>query len=214
LERFEQPYSFQILGGYTGSGKTEILKQLEKEKRFVIDLEGIAHHKGSAFGGLGQVEQPTQEMFENELALKLYEVYNVAQSNVIWLEDESSRIGSINLSPALWKAMRQSPVYFLDIPFDERLEYITREYGRFEKKELISSIIRIQKRLGGQNTKDAISHILDGNIKESFRILLCYYDKYYVNGMQERDGLISVIACESVDVQKNISKLLSDKTIV
>ena len=218
LQQFEKPYSFKILGGYTGSGKTEVLKQLESEKQPVIDLEGIASHKGSAFGGLGQLKQPTQEMFENLLGLKLYSICNNAPADKpIWLEDESSRIGTVNLPPALWNTMRHSPVYFLDIPFQERLNYITEEYGKFEKKELMASVLRIQKRLGGQNTKDAISHILDGNNKESFEILLRYYDKYYTQGLEERkkiNGLIYIIGCDSVDAKKNMRKLVAEKTIV
>ena len=209
LQRFEQPYSFRILGGYTGSGKTEVLKQLEKEKQSVIDLEGIAHHKGSAFGALGQELQPTQEMFENILGLKL----NSMGNGTIWIEDESQRVGAVNLPGALWNTMRRSPVDFMDIPFEERLNYITQEYGKFDRKELINCIIRLQKRLGGQNTKDAINHMLDGDINEGFRILLHYYDKYYAKGMQDRKELLSMIACAHVDAQENSKKLTTTKTI-
>ena len=215
LQQFEKQYSFKILGGYTGSGKTEVLKALEKGKQPVINLEGIANHKGSAFGGLGQPRQPTQEMFENLLGLKLHSTQNdTAENEPIWLEDESGRIGAVNLPPALWKTMRSSPVFFLDIPFEERLNYITEEYGKFEKKELMASILRIQKRLGGQNTKDAISHVLDGNNKGGFEILLRYYDKYYSQGLEERkkiNGLIYVIACDVVDPKTNMVKLLTEK---
>jgi len=65
LDSFKKEYSFKILGGYTGSGKTETLKQLKKNGATVIDLEEIAIHKGSAFGNIGLPKQPTQEMFEN-----------------------------------------------------------------------------------------------------------------------------------------------------
>ncbi len=211
LGRFEQKYTIKLLGGYTGSGKTEILKQLSKEQELVIDLEGIAHHKGSAFGALGQPEQPTQEMFENELGLQLHDANsNVSEHGFIWLEDESSRIGSVNLPPAFWKTMQGASVVFLDIPFEERLNYIVEEYGKFEKKELINSIIRIRKRLGGQRTKDAISYILDGDIKEGMKILLSYYDKYYARGLEENKGLITMVACERVDVT-NTRKLTGKK---
>ena len=211
LEQFEQQYCIKLLGGYTGSGKTEILKQLRVEGEPVIDLEGIARHKGSAFGGLGQPEQPTQEMFENELGIQLYKTNsNVSEQGFIWLEDESSRIGSVNLPPAFWKTMQGATVVFLDIPFDERLDYIVEEYGKFEKKELINSIIRIRKRLGGQRTKDAIGHILDGDIKEGMKILLSYYDKYYARGLEEHKRLITMVACERVDVT-NTRKLTGKK---
>ena len=214
LQQFEQPYSFKVLGGYTGSGKTEVLQQLNEEKKSVLDLEKIAHHKGSAFGSLGQPEQPTQEMFENKLGVELHDIAAYDQT---WIEDESSRIGSVNLPPALWKTMRSSRLYFLDVPFEERLDYITEAYGKFEKKELITSVMRLQKRLGGQNTKDVIGYILDGNIKEGFRILLRYYDKYYANSLEERKaiaGQVTMVICEGVDTEINIAKLKKEKAIV
>jgi tRNA 2-selenouridine synthase len=68
LDTFQFPFRFNILGGFTGSGKTELLKSLEEKGEKVIDLEGIAQHKGSAFGNIGMPEQPSQEMFENLLA--------------------------------------------------------------------------------------------------------------------------------------------------
>ena len=68
LDTFKLPFQFKILGGYTGSGKTEVLKELKRRGETVVDLEDIAKHKGSAFGNIGLPEQPTQEMFENMLA--------------------------------------------------------------------------------------------------------------------------------------------------
>jgi tRNA 2-selenouridine synthase len=108
LQQFEKEYELKIVGGYTGSGKTQIIHQLKESGQSVIDLEGLANHKGSAFGGIGQPLQPRQEMFENMLASDLAAKY----SDIIWLEDESQRIGSLTIPPALWKTMRSQPVYF------------------------------------------------------------------------------------------------------
>jgi tRNA 2-selenouridine synthase len=139
LKTFEQPYDFKILGGYTGSGKTEVLQELKVMGEKVICLESVASHKGSAFGNINMPPQPTQEMFENLLSYELRAVSceqeernlqprtsNLEQPNpFIWLEDESQRIGTVNLPNALWQAMRTSPLYFLEIPFEERLKHIT-----------------------------------------------------------------------------------------
>jgi tRNA 2-selenouridine synthase len=213
LQQFDQPYLFNVLGGYTGSGKTQILKELSKENYPVIDLEAIACHKGSAFGALGEPMQPTQEMFENELALSLYSV-NIAPYQQVWIEDESQRIGQVNLPNVLFKTMQQSPLYFLDIPFDERLNNITDIYGKFRKEALVAAIMRIQKRLGGFNTKNAINYLLEDNYKESFRILLSYYDRYYERSLNTRDNkeqLLSAIQCEHIDAKSNSKKLLLAK---
>ena len=71
IKTFELPFNFKILGGYTGSGKTELLKALQKKGEKIIDLEELANHKGSAFGNIGMPEQPGQEMFENLLSCEL-----------------------------------------------------------------------------------------------------------------------------------------------
>ena len=118
LKQFEKEYPFKIIGGYTGSGKTEVLHALAQQGETVIDLEGLACHRGSAFGNLGQPQQPKQEMFENLLANAL--AVASANNSTIWLEDESQRIGEVNIPISIFKYMRTCRVYFLDIPFEER----------------------------------------------------------------------------------------------
>ncbi len=208
LAQFEQGYSLNIIGGYTGSGKTKVLKELEKKGAAIIDLEGLAHHKGSAFGDLGEPAQPSPEMFENKLAMALR---TLAPDRTIWLEDESRRIGNVNMPLAFWNTMRRSPVFFMEVPFEERLKYITTEYGKFKKEQLVNAIMRIQKRLGGLNTKNAINHILEDNFTEAFSILLGYYDKFYGHGLHDRehlDELLTVIKCSTVDHSENCMRVL------
>jgi tRNA 2-selenouridine synthase len=220
LKTFEQPFNFKILGGYTGSGKTRVLQALKTKGEAVIDLEKIACHKGSAFGNT-QVSQPTQEMFENLLSFELQAVCNKKDhSNLslpfrgtgsVWLEDESQRIGNLNIPGALWQTMRISPVYFLEIPFEERLKNIVDEYGQCERQKLIDATQRISKRLGGLETKNTLAFLEEGNITEAFRILLHYYDKRYLKGLHNRETLNSLlthIACETV-TPENAQALLT-----
>jgi tRNA 2-selenouridine synthase len=178
----DRPYL--ILGGYTGSAKTEILLTLKKFKAHVIDLEGIANHKGSAFGAIGQPAQPSQEMFENQLAqaLSIADKY----SKPIWLEDESQRIGTLNIPQQMWQIIRTKPIIFLDIPFEKRLEHIENTYGKLNKGDLAGAIVRIKKRLGGLETKTALNYLTEDNTKDSFRILLTYYDKLYHKALLNR----------------------------
>ena len=223
LDTFKLPFQFNILGGYTGSAKTEMLKVLKERGEAVIDLEELARHKGSAFGNIDFEKQPTQEMFENMLAQELrshswldnsaHQRSNERHTNgsmiPIWLEDESQRIGDVNIPHEFWKTMRRSPIYFLDIPFEKRLDYIVKEYGRLDKEKLINSILRIQSRLGGLETKNAINFLVENNTIECFRILLKYYDKWYLKSLHNRENLNSLlvgISCDSVGPQ-NIKAL-------
>ena len=221
LQQVALPYNFTIIGGFTGSGKTEVLHQLKKEDKIIIDLEALANHKGSAFGNMGT--QPSQEMFENVLSKSLYNISctkndeNLTSTNYqsqtpcIYIEDESQRIGNLQIPSNIWLQMRKSTILFLEIPFEERLDFITAEYGKLNKETLVNAIIRIQKRLGGLETKNAINHLLENNTKESFRILLTYYDKWYLKGLNNRENLsafLNKIPCKSVDCILNSKNIL------
>jgi len=229
-ETFSFPFQFTILGGYTGSGKTYVLDELEKKGQAVVNLEKLANHKGSAFGNIGMPEQPSQEMFENLLGEKLreklravsYELRAEGHSRLtthdsrIWLEDESQRIGLVNIPQPLWNNMRQSPICFLDIPFEERLKHITEEYGKLDKQRMADAIVRIQKRLGGLETKLALQHLEADEIEPCFRILLRYYDKWYSKGLNNRDQLTSLltkIECSKVDAIINSDKIKFAETV-
>jgi len=219
LDTFKQHYDLKVLGGFTGSGKTALIKELEKRGETVIDLEGIAKHKGSAFGNIEMQEQPGQEMFENLLAQELRKKEAMANEKAarcnsessIWMEDESQRIGLVNLPNDLWDTMRRSRIYFLKIPFEVRLKQIVDEYGCFDRKKLVDAIGRIKDRLGGLNAKNATQYLMDGNISESFRILLKYYDKHYLKALHNRKevhSLLYEVDCDSVTIE-NADNLVS-----
>ena len=223
LDTFKLPFDLKILGGYTGAGKTEVIKELERKGESVIDLEDIAKHKGSAFGNIEMPNQPTQEMFENILSIRLRTLRYESKSNgrnsnpqliikhsPIWLEDESQRIGLINIPNDLWHTMRRSPIYFLDIPFEERLKHLVEEYGTLDKEKMMDATVRIKERLGGLEAKKAIEFLNEDNTIESFRILLKYYDKWYTKGLHNRENinsLLHTVNCSSV-TPENAKKLV------
>ena len=211
LAQFEKKYPVKVLGGYTGSGKTLLIQELQKQEKCVIDLEGLAGHRGSAFGNIGLPKQCSQEQFENSLALSLYHVSQKAINNneYIWLEDESQRIGDVNIPITFWQQMREADLYFLDVPFEERLLHIMSMYGNLDKMKMINAIIRIKKRLGGLDAKDAVNAFMEDRIADCFRILLRYYDKQYMKGMESRVNLNekrTIIPCDDVALH-NVNKL-------
>lgn len=222
LDTFRLPFPFRVIGGYTGSGKTEVLKALREKKERVIDLEDIAKHKGSAFGNIGMPEQPGQEMFENLLAMKLRKVAddgwqmtdkpNHHSSFTIWIEDESQRIGLVNLPNDLWATMRRSPLHFLEIPFEERLQHLVHEYGTLDHERMINAIGRIREKLGALNAQNAVRLLQEGNTLESFRILLKYYDKFYLKALHNRESINSLlhsVDCKSVSAE-NANRLIAE----
>jgi tRNA 2-selenouridine synthase len=222
LDTFKLPFPFQIVGGYTGSGKTEVLKALREKNERVIDLEDIAKHKGSAFGNIGMPEQPGQEMFENLLAAELRMAVDSKQSaaitancllpTAIWIEDESQRLGHVNIPNDLMATMRKSPLHFLEIPFEERLQHLAEEYGNLDQERMISAIGRIRERLGHLNAQNAVRLLQEGNTLESFRILLKYYDKFYLKALHNResvDSLLHSVDCKSVSPE-NANRLIAE----
>ena len=206
LLQFEKTYTLKIVSGYTGSNKTGIIHKLLRENHCAIDLEQLACHKGSAFGKLGMPEAPSQEQFENLLAQKLAYYHKQNASANIWLEDESQRIGTVNIPPGLFKQMRSHPIYFLDIPFEERLKFIVETYGIHEKKGLRDGIERIQKKLGGPESREALSLLEEGNLKDCFAILLKYYDRLYIkSSLKRKDAETNIIVVESSSTNPEIN---------
>jgi tRNA 2-selenouridine synthase len=215
LNQLALPYQFNVLGGYTGSGKTEVLLELKKQHHAVIDLEGIACHKGSSFGALGMKEQPSQEQFENNLAQELTGYFHIDedqkfhQPKPIWIENESQRIGLINLPKSFYETILTGKVFVLNVPFDERLKFITEYYGKFDKDKLVTGIMRIQKRLGGLDTKNAINFLLEGDVTSCFKILLSYYDKQYQQSAEKNVRQAITIQSVVVHAKDNASLLLT-----
>lgn len=183
LDFFKQDFNLRVLGGYTGSGKTEILAEFEKMGLQVVDLERLANHKGSAFGAINQAPQPTVEQFENNL-------FNIMRSlnfqMPIWLEDESNSIGKVQIPMALFNQIRQKTLVFLDIPKEKRAYHLVKGYAVCDKSLLEKGINMIAKRLGGLATQQALEFLASDNFYQVALILLVYYDKTYLKGSQMR----------------------------
>jgi tRNA 2-selenouridine synthase len=202
---FAIPRTLFVLGGKTGSGKTHILRALHTLGEQTIDLEALARHKGSSFGRLGETEHPTQEHFENELAMNLY---NTSPERPVWVEDESRKIGWVRLPDAVWHSMQSAPIAFLDIPRELRIHNLVRDYGQFEPTSLAEAIMRLQKQLGGLDTRLAMEALEQGNYAQVCDITLRYYDKTYMYGLSRRDPAGIVTIPTVLQTPESIAKLL------
>jgi tRNA 2-selenouridine synthase len=208
LEKIAEKRKYIVLGGLTGSGKTEMLNYMTGAGHQVIDLEKIACHKGSAFGSLGQSSQPTSEHFAN---LLYQELEKSNRSAVIWLEDESKNIGTVFMPDQFFFNLRESPVIALIMDVKTRLPRLMKEYSAYPREELILSINKIARRLGGDLTKEAIRHVDESNISRAIEITLNYYDKAYIFGLKKRpQELVRYIPTDTDDIAANVSKILKE----
>ncbi len=188
LARLHQvPENLCVVGGATGSGKTAYLHLLHNNGVQVVDLEGLASHKGSSFGALGMKEQPSQEQFENALADRLAQL-NPEQP--VWLEYESRTIGRLVLPEALFNAMQQAPMLELVLDKQERVQRLLLEYGHFSVDALETATLRIGKRLGGLKTAQALNALHEGRLEDWISCCLDYYDKTYRYGLANHKGHI------------------------
>ena len=195
-----------ILGGYTGSGKTEILKEIAKEYP-VVDLEGIAHHRGSAFGKMSE-PQPSTEHFANLLYDK---VAGISPETPLFVEDESRSIGSVFIPDEFHKVMQLSSVIAINIPAEQRVNYLAGLYGESGKDYLTASVHKIEKRLGGDRAKKAIGFIETGDLRNAAAILLDYYDSSYRYNLTRKPvGKLSEIESPVVDASKNASLVIAE----
>lgn len=177
LQFFEKTdFLLVILGGRTGSGKTKVLQKLAALGEQILDLEALAHHKGSAFGALGEAEQPTVEQFENDL---FSAASQLDFSRRIWVENESHAIGRVFIPTGFWKKMKVAPLINLEIPLAERVKNLCFDYADQPTDGLRQAFKNIERKLGGQHLKTALEALDHGEMALAAEIALHYYDKTY-----------------------------------
>ena len=206
LESFQEPQEILVLSGCTGSGKTRLLHALERRGQQILDLEGQASHRGSAFGGYEQPASLTTEMFQNLLHRSWS---RLDRRQAVWIEDEGRTLGKLQVPDDIWNQMRRSPVVFLDIPQQHRVKLLVQEYGAYERHFLRSSINRIARRLGGVTHQQCLEALEEGNYSEVVRHCLDYYDKAYLHCVRKRDQEpFWSLTLEGIDTEQNAEALL------
>jgi len=172
-----------ILSGYTGSGKTQVLQAIKAKGAQVLDLEALAHHKGSAFGHLGMPIQNSSAQFHNDI----YEVLKTLDPNkILWVENESFIIGKVHMPAPLWQNMQTAKVIAYQIPVEERVKLIIEAYGQFPKSQLMERVVKLSKRLGHEMAQQICEYIAADQLEKAVPPLLKYYDKAYTMGRVKR----------------------------
>lgn len=207
LRFFENPFILNNIGGFTGSGKTEILKCLKNKGQQVIDLEELANHRGSAFGAIDLPTQPSVEHFENKL---FFELLQFNREKPIWVEDESNYLGSVFIPMAFFRQLKIQKVYFLNIPLEQRVNHLVETYSHLNEQALAESISKISKRLGFNHAKEALQSLHDKDYQKVVSICLTYYDKLYRRGLNMRDSKYVVeIPLSTTNHCENATKIIN-----
>lgn len=193
LAQMERPWKLRLLGGRTGTGKTDLLVALASLGVAVVDLEGLANHRGSSFGGLGLPPQPSGEQFENLLAAALNRHGGAGE---IWLEAESAQVGRCRIPVGLWRQMRMAPLLEVRRPLNSRLRHLVSVYGQQDPAALMEATLRIGKRLGPQRTAVALAAIQSGRMEEACAQMLDYYDRCYDRETTAHAGLAVELAAD------------------
>ncbi|MBP9042930.1 MAG: tRNA 2-selenouridine(34) synthase MnmH [Spirochaetes bacterium] len=174
-----------MLQGLTGSGKTDILKELN----FSVDLEGMAGHRSSVFGGIG-LRQNSQKYFEGQLFWKLTDLNN---NPYILFEAESRKVGNLHIPDNIFSQMRAGDFILIKTPLERRIDIIKKEYSSFRIEEIISIVNSIRGKLGNAKSNALIELIENSRIDEFIEILLKeYYDPLYMHSIKKLNYIAEI----------------------
>jgi tRNA 2-selenouridine synthase len=204
LQQFEKPYQFALLGGATGSRKTDILRYIQTHLFTpTIDLEKLANHKGSVFGGIGEKNQLPQQNFEHHFFNELKNI-----QHPFLAEDEAMTIGYNRIPYPFWLQMKAAPLFIFHVPFELRLKKIMSDYSQAPIPVLKSAITKIGEQLGGEATKNCLALLDKNDVSSVAQIVLKHYDKAYAHKYKQKTNqTVLNLQTQTDDVVAN-SKLI------
>jgi tRNA 2-selenouridine synthase len=202
---FSRSYALMMITGKTGSGKTEILQSLAQAGHNVIDLERLANHRGSAFGGINMPPQPTQEHFENCLAFELAQM----SGGDVWVEGESRFIGKVRIPDDFFTQMQNCASIQIELPLASRMHRVLEEYGHYDREILKEKTQSITKRMGGDKVKICLEALDQGDMHGWVMPLLEYYDKTYLHGIESRLISPRMLVVDGMDMEKIITEIIA-----
>jgi len=201
------------ISGHTGSGKTLLLKALEDRGEQILDLEFFAKHKGSILGDYPDSGQPSQKWFETVL-------YNYIESletdKVVWVENEGSKIGSVNVSRRLFEKMCRSPRVHINVSLEDRVDYILKDYDYLihnKELKLPELLKRIEKYAGKKTCTAWLKHLEEKNYRELVIGLIKYYDASYKTPIGDAMTTLPMPSGLLLDIEKLASSQYIDTFI-
>ena len=188
LHQLPEKFTYQLLCGLTGSGKTYILRHLSQQGVQVLDLEGLANHRGSLLGEVWEGKpslQPSQKYFES---LLLQQLQSFDHNEPVWVEAESNKVGQIYLPQSLWQMMKQASCVEIQLPLSARVQLLLQEYPHLVNHQdmLKAKLQRLKSRYGRQKL-DEWYQLIDAGQWENFvkDLLESHYDPTYRQSMSQ-----------------------------
>ena len=203
LEQYRLEKPLLVVNGYTGTGKTNILRSLHRKGYPVLDLEGLAGHRGSIFGGIG-LEPRNQRTFES---LLVHELIRLRHAPYILMEAESKRVGKAVLPDFLVEAKERAPQLFLELPPEARVEQIVADYDPERHKTLcFEAFERIERKIHTPAARDIRDALTRDDFRTAVALLLeYYYDPRYEHTISEYGAERIVIRAGNVqDAERKI----------
>ncbi len=188
LDVLPQRLDYRVLCGPTNSGKTRLLQALAAQGEQVLDLEGLANHRGSLLGAVPGRPQPTQKYFDT-LVLDALRRFDPARP--VWLEAESRKIGKLIVPEALTAAMRRATTVHVDVPIAERVRLCREDYAHFAADPLamVALLAPLKPLVGGQELALWEQLAKDGRADELFeRVMVAHYDPSYARSTSHDFG--------------------------
>jgi tRNA 2-selenouridine synthase len=216
LESAGDPLRFRVLCGTTGSGKSHLLQALRAAGAQVLDLEELAQHRGSVLGLVPGTRQPTQKRFETLLWDQLR---RFDPTQLVFVESESRTVGQLRVPERLIHAIREAACIAVDMPLDERVDLLMRDYAHFvNDPELFCQRLDALRDARGHRVVDNWQQrALGGHMKSVVSELLeAHYDPVYVKSMQRNFRQVNTpqlrVAWDGsqASLQQAVAKILSD----
>ena len=204
------PHRVVLIDGGTGTAKTRLLALLSEAGAQVIDLEGLANHRGSVFGSMG--EQPAQKMFESRIAMALT---RADPSRALFVEAESNKVGDLLVPPALWQAMKKAPRITVHAPVAARAAYLVRAYADMtdDAARLVATLDALRPYHSAKQIESWQGLAFDAAFETlAMQLITTHYDPRYAKKAEDRatgETLLSLSALDDDTLRAAVPRILS-----